>query len=98
MLSIDLFQKDPKTFFDFYKDKLNCLNAKPNITHKYLKKLEDRGKLQAIITQNIDGLHQKAGSKNVYEMITERIIEQLERNIIPWNSRHNLSKSLYQMS
>ena len=68
MLSIDLFQKDPKTFFDFYKEKLNCLNAKPNITHKYLKKLEDRGKLQAIITQNIDGLHQKAGSKNVYEI------------------------------
>ena len=68
MLSIDLFQKDPKTFYDFYKEKLNCLNTKPNITHKYLKKLEDRGKLQAIITQNIDGLHQKAGSKNVYEI------------------------------
>lgn len=68
MLSIDLFQKDPKTFFQFYREKMNCLNAKPNITHKYLKKLEDRGKLKAIITQNIDGLHQKAGSQNVYEI------------------------------
>ena len=44
------------------------MNIEPNITHKYLKKLEDVGKLKAIVTQNIDGLHQDAGSKNVYEL------------------------------
>jgi NAD-dependent deacetylase len=47
---------------------MNSINVKPNITHKYLKKLEDSGKLKAIITQNIDGLHTKAGNKNVYEI------------------------------
>lgn len=68
MLSIDLFKSNPKMFFDFYKDKMNCLDAKPNIIHKYLAKLEKEKKLEAIITQNIDGLHQKAGSKNVLEI------------------------------
>ena len=47
---------------------MNFLDTKPNIVHEYLKKLEDKGKLKAVITQNIDGLHQKAGSKNVYEL------------------------------
>lgn len=68
MLSIDLFKSNPKMFFDFYKDKMNCLDAKPNVIHKYLTKLEKEKKLEAIITQNIDGLHQKAGSKNVLEI------------------------------
>lgn len=68
MLSIDLFKSNPKMFFDFYKDKMNCLDAKPNVIHKYLAKLEKEKKLEAIITQNIDGLHQKAGSKNVLEI------------------------------
>lgn len=68
MLSIDLFKSNPKMFFDFYKDKINCLDAKPNVIHKYLAKLEKEKKLEAIITQNIDGLHQKAGSKNVLEI------------------------------
>lgn len=68
MLSIDLFKSNPKMFFDFYKDKMNCLDAKPNVIHKYLAKLEKEKKLKAIITQNIDGLHQKAGSKNVLEI------------------------------
>ena len=68
MLSIDLFKRNPKMFFDFYKDKMNCLDAKPNVIHKYLAKLEKEKKLEAIITQNIDGLHQKAGSKNVLEI------------------------------
>ena len=49
----------------FYKDKLNCLNALPNVTHKYLKHLENNGKKITIVTQNIDGLHEKAGSNNV---------------------------------
>lgn len=68
MLSIDLFKSNQKMFFDFYKDKMNCLDAKPNVIHKYLAKLEKEKKLEAIITQNIDGLHQKAGSKNVLEI------------------------------
>ena len=68
MLSSGMYHQNKDDFFEFYKSNLNCLNAKPNITHKYLKKLEDKGKLKAIITQNIDGLHQKAGSTNVYEI------------------------------
>ena len=47
---------------------MNCLDIKPNVTHYYLTKLEEQGKLKAIVTQNIDGLHQKAGSKNVLEI------------------------------
>ena len=65
MLSRSFFNEHQKDFYKFYKDKLNCLNIEPNVTHKYLKKLEDSGKLKAIITQNIDGLHEKCGSKNV---------------------------------
>ena len=64
-LSRSFFNEHPELFFQFYKDKLNCLNAEPNICHKYLVKLENEGKLKAIITQNIDGLHEKAGSKKV---------------------------------
>ena len=65
MLSRSFFNEHQKEFYKFYKDKLNCLDIEPNVTHKYLKKLEDTGKLKAIITQNIDGLHERSGSKNV---------------------------------
>jgi NAD-dependent deacetylase len=65
MLSRSFFNEHQEDFYKFYKDKLNCLDIEPNITHKYLKTLEDKGKLKAIITQNIDGLHEKCGSKNV---------------------------------
>ncbi len=65
MLSRSFFNEHQAEFYKFYKDKLNCLDIEPNVTHKYLKKLEDSGKLKAIITQNIDGLHEKCGSKNV---------------------------------
>ena len=68
MLSSKCLFKEPELFFDYYRTNMNCLDAKPNITHKYLKKLEDKQKLKAIVTQNIDGLHQKAGSKNVLEL------------------------------
>jgi NAD-dependent deacetylase len=57
-----------KEFYRFYKDKMNSLKYEPNITHIKLAELEKQGKLKAIVTQNIDGLHQKAGSKNVYEL------------------------------
>ena len=68
ILSHSFFMNETKEFFDFYRDKLNSLKYKPNITHKKLVDLEKQGKLKAIITQNIDGLHQKAGSKNVLEL------------------------------
>ena len=66
MLSRSFFNEHKLEFYKFYKDKLNCLDVEPNVTHKYLKKLEDNGKLSAIVTQNIDGLHEKAGNKNIY--------------------------------
>lgn len=68
ILSHSFFEKNPEEFFKFYKDKMNCLKYRPNITHAKLALLEKSGKLKAIITQNIDGLHQKAGSKNVLEL------------------------------
>ncbi len=68
MLSSEMFYRDPQAFYTFYRENLNSLHAKPNDVHFYLKKLECRGKLKAIITQNIDGLHTRAGNKNVYEI------------------------------
>lgn len=68
MLSHECLVYDSTLFFDYYRKNMNTLDKKPNITHKYLKKLEDSGKLKTIITQNIDGLHQMAGSKNVLEL------------------------------
>ena len=68
ILSHTFFIKHTDEFYKFYKDKMNSLKYEPNITHIKLAQLESCGKLKAIITQNIDGLHQKAGSKNVYEL------------------------------
>ena len=68
MLSSEFFFNKTEEFYKFYKDKLNCLDKEPNIVHKYLYELEKKGKLKAIVTQNIDGLHSKAGNKNVYEL------------------------------
>ena len=68
ILSHTFFMHNTEEFFKFYKDKMNCLKYEPNITHKVLARLEKEGKLKGVITQNIDGLHQKAGSKNVYEL------------------------------
>ena len=68
ILSHSFFMNNTDEFFKFYKDKMNSLNFKPNITHKKLATWEKEGKLKAIITQNIDGLHYKAGSKNVLEL------------------------------
>lgn len=68
ILSHTFFYKHTEYFYKFYKDKLNSLNIKHNITHLKLKELEDSGKLKCIITQNIDGLDIKAGSKKVLEI------------------------------
>ena len=68
ILSHSFFIRNPKEFYKFYRDKMLIENAKPNITHLKLAELEKSGKLSAIVTQNIDGLHQAAGSKTVYEL------------------------------
>lgn len=68
MLSHTYFKMHPKEFFDFYKSKMIYTGVKPSVTHKTLARLEQEGKCKAVITQNIDGLHQMAGSKNVLEL------------------------------
>ena len=68
ILSHSFFVKHTKEFYDFYRDKMIYTNAEPNITHKKLAQLEAQGKLKGVITQNIDGLHQRAGSKKVLEL------------------------------
>ena len=68
LVSHSFYMRYPKEFFNFYKEKLIYPEAKPNKGHIALAKLENLGKLKAIVTQNIDGLHQKAGSKNVFEL------------------------------
>ena len=68
ILSHTFFMRKPEEFYRFYKDKMICLEAKPNAAHLKLAELEKCGKLTAVVTQNIDGLHQLAGSKNVLEL------------------------------
>lgn len=68
ILSHDFFMEKTLDFFEFYREKMIFENAEPNNAHKTLSALEEEGKLLAVITQNIDGLHQRAGSKNVYEL------------------------------
>ena len=68
ILSHTFFVSHTEEFYRFYRKKMLCLDAKPNAAHKKLAELEDRGKLTAVVTQNIDGLHQMAGSKCVYEL------------------------------
>lgn len=68
IISHSFYLKDPSYFFRFYREKMMPLGFEPNITHKVLARLEQEGHLAAVVTQNIDGLHQKAGSKTVYEL------------------------------
>ncbi|MBQ9715874.1 MAG: NAD-dependent protein deacylase [Clostridia bacterium] len=68
MLSHTFFAHRTQEFFDFYRDKLLVPWAKPNVTHIKLAELEQKGKLKAIVTQNIDGLHEMAGSKNIFNL------------------------------
>lgn len=68
IISHSFYLRNPSYFFRFYREKMLPLGFEPNITHKRLAQWEREGKLDAIVTQNIDGLHQKAGSKNVYEL------------------------------
>ena len=68
ILSHTFFEKNPAEFYRFYRDKMIVQGAKPNAAHLKLAELERAGKLKAVVTQNIDGLHQAAGSKVVYEL------------------------------
>ena len=68
LLSHSCLVYEPKVYYEFHRQKMDTRNIEPNNAHKYLAALEKTGKLKAIVTQNIDGLHQKAGSKVVYEI------------------------------
>ena len=75
LLSHSCLYDQPKVFFEYYRQKMDCRTIEPNITHKRLAEMEKAGKLLCVITQNIDGLHQKAGSEKVYEVhgTTQRV-------------------------
>lgn len=68
IISHSFYARRPEYFFRFYREKMLPLGFEPNVTHKVLARLEKEGHLAAVVTQNIDGLHQKAGSKNVFEL------------------------------
>lgn len=68
IISHSFFVRKPEYFFRFYREKMLPLGFEPNVTHKVLARLEAEGHLAAVVTQNIDGLHQKAGSKRVFEL------------------------------
>ena len=68
ILSRTFFDAKPEEFYRFYRDKMLCLDARPNAAHKKLAELEAAGRLRSVVTQNIDGLHQLAGSKRVWEL------------------------------
>ena len=68
ILSRTFFDRDPEEFYRFYRDKMLCLEAKPNAAHRKLAELESAGRLRSVVTQNIDGLHQLAGSRRVWEL------------------------------
>lgn len=68
IISHSFYLRKPEYFFRFYREKMLPLGFEPNVTHRVLAKWEEQGKLRAVVTQNIDGLHQKAGSKRVYEL------------------------------
>ncbi len=100
MLSHSFFMREPEEFFRFYRNKVLAPDAEPNNAHKALAALEKRGKLKAVITQNIDGLHQKAGSEEVLELhgsvlrnycmscgksfSAEEVMDMVDKNGVPY--------------
>lgn len=68
IISRSFFDRRPEEFFKFYREKMLLLGFEPNVTHRVLARLEQEGHLAAVVTQNIDGLHQKAGSRRVFEL------------------------------
>ena len=68
IISHSFYERQPEYFFRFYREKMLPLGFEPNVTHRVLARWEQEGRLLAVVTQNIDGLHQKAGSRHVYEL------------------------------
>ena len=68
IISHSFYRRNPAYFYNFYREKMLPLGFEPNVTHRVLARWEEEGKLLAVVTQNIDGLHQKAGSRRVYEL------------------------------
>lgn len=81
----------PKVFYEYYRQKMDARHVEPNITHKVLARMEEEGKLLAVVTQNIDGLHQKAGSKKVYELHGTTL-----RNYCSWCKKEYPSDYLFE--
>ena len=91
LLSHSCLIDHPKVFFEYYRQKMDARGVEPNITHKVLARLEQQGKLAAVVTQNIDGLHQKAGSKRVYELHGTTL-----RNYCSWCKKEYPSDYLFE--
>ena len=91
LLSHSCLVECPNVFFEYYRQKMDARHVEPNITHKVLAELEEQGKLKAIVTQNIDGLHQKAGSKKVYELHGTTL-----RNYCSWCKKEYPSDYLFE--
>lgn len=91
LLSHSCLVDHPKVFFEYYRQKMDARHVEPNITHKVLARMEKEGKLRAVVTQNIDGLHQMAGSKNVYELHGTTL-----RNYCSWCKKEYPSDFLFE--
>lgn len=91
LLSHSCLVDRPKVFFEYYRQKMDARHVEPNITHQVLAELEEKGKLLGVVTQNIDGLHQKAGSKKVYELHGTTL-----RNYCSWCRKEYPSDYLFE--
>ena len=91
LLSHSCLVDHPKVFYEYYRQKMDARHVEPNITHQVLAKMEEEGKLLAVVTQNIDGLHQKAGSKKVYELHGTTF-----RNYCAWCKKEYPSDCLFE--
>ena len=90
ILSRTFFDRNPDEFFRFYRNKMLCLDAQPNAAHKKLAELEAAGKLKSVVTQNIDGLHQAAGSRRVWELHGSVLRNYCMRCRRPFTAQHIL--------
>lgn len=91
ILSRTFFDRNPEEFFRFYQDKMLFLDAKPNAAHQKLAELEEAGKLKSVVTQNIDGLHQAAGSQRVWELHGSVLRNYCMRCARPFTAQHILN-------
>ena len=91
ILSHTFFNRNPEEFFRFYRDKMLCLDAKPNAAHQKLAELEQAGKLKSVVTQNTDGLHQAAGSQRVWELHGSVLRNYCMRCARPFTAQHILN-------